>query len=140
MGVKYIDCLSKSDRSNYFTKLAAFGVKDDLYDADMSDWVDDPRKWPQIEFGQIFVYLIESKGCFTQEKLKAYKSLDAYNFYQSGWVQTVYWRVCPDGLHCAVKAKVMRSQRTTDSPHEAWLILNKTDGEVKRGHCTCMAG
>jgi hypothetical protein len=41
-------------------------------------WVDDPAVWPDLQFGDIYCYLIETPGQFTKESLKAYKSLDAY--------------------------------------------------------------
>lgn len=52
----------------------------DPYALPSNQWTNDPVKWPAIEFGQIYMYLIESPGMFTKEKLKAYKSLDAYNY------------------------------------------------------------
>ena len=39
---------------------------------------DDPSKWPDIGFGDIYCYLIETPGVFTSGSMKAYKSLDAY--------------------------------------------------------------
>ena len=39
-------------------------------------WTDSPRTWPDVTFGDM--YLIETRGTYTKEKLKAYKSLDAY--------------------------------------------------------------
>ena len=27
-----------------------------------SEWVDDVSKWPEVEFGQIYVYLIDAPG------------------------------------------------------------------------------
>ena len=38
------------------------------------EWLDDPTKWPPVEFGQIHTYLIESPDQFTK-KLRKYKSL-----------------------------------------------------------------
>ena len=37
--------------------------------------------WPPLEFGQIYTYLIDTPGPFTRERLKAYRSLDAFNYY-----------------------------------------------------------
>ena len=48
-----------------------YSISDDL-------WQNDVKKWPNLEFGDLFMYLIESEGTFTKEKLKAYKSLEAY--------------------------------------------------------------
>ena len=55
-----------------------------------------------------------------------------------GWVQTVF---CCDLLsNCSLKAKVKASQRLTDTPHEAWVCIEKKTLNVITGHCTCMAG
>ena len=44
-------------------------------------WLDDPSKWPEIQFGDIYTYLIDTPGIFTKENLRAYKSLEAYNYF-----------------------------------------------------------
>ena len=41
-------------------------------------WSNDVSLWPELEFGQIYTYLIETPGEYTREKMK---SLDAYNYY-----------------------------------------------------------
>jgi hypothetical protein len=41
-------------------------------------WLDDLSVWPDLQFGDIYCYLIETPGTFTKENLKAYKSLEAY--------------------------------------------------------------
>ena len=46
-----------------------------------NEWIDDISLWPPVEFGSIYSYLTERPVVFTKEKLKAYKSLDAYNYY-----------------------------------------------------------
>ena len=51
--------------------------------------VDDVTRWPKVEFPDIVLYLIDTLGEFTCEKLKAHKGLEAYNYYVSGWVGTV---------------------------------------------------
>ena len=53
----------------------------DPYQLPEEKWIDDVSLWPQVEFGQIYSYLINTPGQFTKEKLKAYKSLDAFNYY-----------------------------------------------------------
>ena len=42
------------------------------------DWYD----WPQVEYPNIYNFLIETPSVYTGESLKSYKSLDAYNFYR----------------------------------------------------------
>ena len=67
-------------RNRYLEKLKY--VRGTKYLADpnqLSDgWTDSPRSWPDVTFGDIYVYLIETPGTYTKEELKAYKSLDAY--------------------------------------------------------------
>ena len=44
----------------------------DLYSIADDLLVDNPAKWPNVEFGDIYVYLINTKGMYTKESLKAY--------------------------------------------------------------------
>ena len=46
-----------------------------------NEWVDDVAVWPRVGYGCIYSSLIERTGEFTKEKLKAFKSLEAYNYY-----------------------------------------------------------
>ena len=72
--------------------------------------------------------------------LKAYKSLEAYNFFQSGWVQTIFILKSPIRTDVALfRCKVTPSQRTKEKPHEVWTAVKK-DGSVATAHCNCMAG
>ena len=48
-----------------------------------SESVDDVSKWPAVEFGQIYVYLIDSPGSYTRETMKAYSSLEAYQQFST---------------------------------------------------------
>ena len=102
-------------------------------------WSEDSTKWPSIEFGAIYVYLIDSPGPFTRDSMRAYKSLNAYEYFVDGWVQTYYERKSETGFSI-VKAKVNRSQAVTEKPHEAWVAFRIRDGSVECGHCSCMAG
>ena len=64
-----------------------------------------------------------------------------YNCYlNSGWVQTVWFFIIPDTGNCLLRAKVKPSQRLSDKPHEAWIALNKGNGDAINAHCSCMAG
>ena len=160
----YWQGLCSSQKELYSKKLQLLQLSDDLYAIMEEKWKDDVALWPKVEFGQIYIYLIDTPGQFTREKLKAYKSLDAFNYYIrylsllcmrtvhvhvhyirndyfvfiSGWVQTVY--IYEHGLICLLKAKVKASQRLSDKLHEAWVAVEKSSGTIITGHCTCMAG
>ena len=91
--MSYIDTLEGPDRQRYELKIpclyGALGESDkenslrvlDPYQLDSESWIDDVSSWPQIELPHIYLYLIDTPGEFTREKLKAFKSLEAYNYY-----------------------------------------------------------
>ena len=87
----YPDSLKGPDKLRYEKKLRClYNAADkenmpwealDPYQLRSEAWVDDPSLWPEVEFPHIYVYLIDTPGEFTREKLKAFKSLEAYNYY-----------------------------------------------------------
>lgn len=76
-----------------------------------------------------------------QEQLLSWKQLEAYNYFQTGYVRTLLASVFGSGSgRCVVlKAKVNLSQRAPENAHEAWVIA-KNDRHILCAHCTCMAG
>ena len=97
--------------------------------------------WPQIEFSHYFAYFITRPGVYTQEQLLSWKQLDAFNYYQEGYVRTVFsFGFSHHGKSLVMlKAKVNPSQRSPDDAHEPWIIA-KFEGDIVCAHCTCMAG
>jgi hypothetical protein len=138
----YYKNLPLACQEQYKEKLCRLGVQKLCLDPFVNDdcWVDCVSKWPDVEFGEIYCYLIDNHGQFTRETLKAYRSLEAYNFFHSGWVHTVYYTNLGCADKCFLKAKVNRSQAVTERPHEAWVCVKKKDGSILNAHCTCMAG
>ncbi|KAL5505850.1 hypothetical protein EMCRGX_G007377 [Ephydatia muelleri] len=68
-----------------------------------------------MEFGDLFS---EHRGTYTKESLKAYKSLEAYNYFFNGYVRTIYYydvgstSDCERSTQfCILKALVNPSQR-----------------------------
>ena len=88
--------------------------------SDSSLWSDDNRKWPSVEFGSVYVYLIDTQGPFTRENMQAYKSLN--DFFVDGWVHTCFMRSSKTGF-CSIKGKVNRSQAVTDKPQTPGVIF-----------------
>lgn len=70
--------------------------------------------------------------------MKNYKSLEAHNFFRSGWVETIHFHRI-DNRIMLLKANVKPSQRLGESPHSPWIAVDDT-GSVLAGHCDCMAG
>lgn len=71
--------------------------------------------------------------------MKAYKSLEAYNYFQSGWVHTIMSYKPPNSAYMILRGDVIPSQRLNDEPHHPWVAL-AMDGTVAVAHCDCMAG
>ena len=70
--------------------------------------------------------------------MENFKSLEAWKFFRSGWVQTIEHMSLPCGM-VLLKCDVRPSFRTTDTPHKPWVAIKK-DGSVIAAHCDCMAG
>ena len=83
--------MEKADKERYRRKLSFLfhGCKDvlDPYSIAEKDWVNTPSMWPAMEFGQVYTYLVHSSGIFAKETMKAYKSLEAYNYYIRYYLQ-----------------------------------------------------
>ncbi|XP_014661478.1 PREDICTED: uncharacterized protein LOC106804701 isoform X2 [Priapulus caudatus] len=92
---------------------------------------------PDVEYPDIYHYLINTPGGFSGQCMKAYKSLDAYNYFISGWVRELL--VSVKGSKFVILSKVLHSQRLSEPPLQVWVICEK-DGCVVCGHCNCMAG
>ena len=131
----YFSSLNYTIKKRYLKK-GSFSVEYP-FSIDDSQWSEDLSQWPKLEFGDIYSYLIDTKATYTKEKLRAYNSLDAYNYLFNGHMRTVY-HLSHSG-HDILKAKVNLSQRSADKNHEAWILVEH-NGTVITGHCTCMAG
>ena len=138
----YFESLDYGSQKRYVEKLKAPGVEiPDPYSIADDLWIDNPAKWPDVEFGDIYTYLIDTKGTFTKESLKAYKSLEEYNYFYNGYVHTVYYYSVSQGI-CVLKARVNPSQKAPDKGHSPWIAINSGDLGccITVAHCTCMAG
>lgn len=103
---------------------------------DVTAW-SDMRLWPSVTSGDIVYYLVNSKACDLQE-VKAYKSLESYDYLQCGWVGKLSaHKVNEDTVY--VKGEVRPSQAVNNKPHSAWICA-KTSGVVITAGCSCMAG
>ena len=142
IGSSYFHLLDYSAQKPYLMKLKVDGHDlKDPYDIPDELWLDDPSKWPEIQFGDIYTYLINTPVIFTKENLQAYKSLEAYNYFYNGYVHTVYYYDASQKT-CMLKALVNPSQKSAEKAHLPWIMIY-SDSEctsIKVRHCTCMAG
>ena len=97
MPPEYFNSLDYLAQRRYSEKLRIDDeVLPDPYSIEEDLWADDITQWPDLQFGDIYSYLIHTEGPYTQEKLKAYKSLESYNYFTSGHVRTVYCYRCKE--------------------------------------------
>ncbi|XP_078351893.1 uncharacterized protein LOC144636534 [Oculina patagonica] len=95
-------------------------------------------EWPEIEFPDIVNYLLFSTSKFTKEQVKAYKSLQSYQYFVAGLVRSMFVGKATQDTRILI-GKVNHSQRLSKAPLKPWLAV-KTNGNVLTGHCNCMAG
>ena len=58
----------------------------------------DATTWPPVEHVDVINYLIFTPSSYTSDQLKKYKSLDAYKFFQDGWIKHILHKKFDD-LH-----------------------------------------
>ena len=119
---KKLDSIAKT---RYLEKLKLLGLdeKDDPYDPINSrNFVDDMIRWPAVEYGHIFCYYIQRPGVYTKQQLLQWKSLDAFNYFQSGHVRHIrIWPLSTTSNSCIVMAYVNPSQNAPEkSPCTGW--------------------
>lgn len=135
--------LTKADQDRYREKLIVHGISiSDPYTIADEKWENNVGKWPPVQFGDIWTYLIHTPGIYTAESMKAYKSMDGYNFFVSGHVKAILYHAIADSPVCLVKTTVIPSQKVTDKKqwHQCWVCLDKQTGYVITAHCSCKAG
>ena len=133
----YFASLDYNTQRRYQQNLKIDGeVIPDPYSLGETKWSEDLSKWPNLEFGDLYTYLIDSVGIFTKEKLKAYKSLEAHNYFFNGHVRTVpSHQTTVSSKFVVLTATVNPSQKAADKGHQAWVVLSRSDGSVKTAHC-----
>ena len=86
--VKYADTFQNPARERYRRKLRIISEKDP-YEIPAKDWGNKVEDLPCISYPDIVNYLVNTQSAYTLSELKAYKSLEAYNYFISGWVKDI---------------------------------------------------
>ena len=110
---EYFLSLEPSEQSRYKRKLT---LSDGTTLPDpcslKNDWKDDVLLLPDVSWPDVYNYLIDTPSDFTKESLKAYKSLEAYNFFLCGHVQDVFHHSIKKVEFCFIKSEVILRLQT----------------------------
>ena len=117
MATYNIEDVSGETKARYYKKLKDVDLNCCLYQIPFDAWKNDPTKWPDLEFPEIHVYLIETPGVFIRESMKNRKRVEARNHFVSSWVKTVYHYQKIGSNFMIVKAEVMPSQTLNENTH-----------------------
>ena len=134
---EYYTGLTGSAKTRYREKVFKCGF--DPYMLKKSECSENLADYPSVEYPDIVNYLVLQTSWITGQQMKAYKSMDAYNFFVSGWVNTIFTKLTAGTDKVVVTARVNHSQRARDTPLKTWLLAER-DGNVCMAHCNCMAG
>lgn len=67
----YFSSLSYNAKKRYLEKFnkSGFNLKDP-FSIENGQWSENLSQWPELKFGDIYGYLIDTEGTYTKEKLK----------------------------------------------------------------------
>ena len=76
-------------------------------------WTNDISSLPEITWRDVTEYLLDTPSAYTKESIKAYKSLEAYDYFVCGHVQNCYYHeISRESMFCFIKTQVrVRSLR-----------------------------
>ena len=86
---QYASSLAVSNKRRYLEKIACISV--DPYTIPISELREDTL--PPIQCTDIFNYLVLGTSFCTSQKFNAFKSLEAYKYFESGFVMSVDGKV-----------------------------------------------
>ena len=66
MSFCYLEVLCRTDQTRYRKKLPALLIDTCAYKLPAGSWVDDPTKWPGIEWPDVSYYFVDTSGVFTR--------------------------------------------------------------------------
>ena len=86
---QYIAHLDSDSLNRYRSKVNALGISDPYSAPQVLFGTLNSAKLPDLQYMDIINYLLFTPSPYTGQTLKAYKSTDAYKYYQAGWVKDV---------------------------------------------------
>ena len=84
----YLEALSPEARRRYTEKIRLVDNLDPYMETKKT-WSTAVEDYPGITYPDIVAYLLFAKSAYTNEELRNYKSLEAYNQFVYGWVRDI---------------------------------------------------
>jgi len=137
----YYQQLDAVAKARYREKLAMLGpIKDPYLPSEEQTASAQWNDWPEVQYPDMFNYLIATASPYTRQELKAYKSLEGYRQYADGWVTDLtVIRILTCSNAYLITARVKHSQKLSVIPVKAWVAVEQS-GIIICAHCDCMAG
>ena len=135
---EYYNELDTSVKKRYQKKLKSIGENvDDPYIFGPGPGITDFM--PEVEYPDIYNFLINTPSPYTKDELKAYKSLEGYQYLVAGWVSNIsVHSVSSDDTKVVLTARVRHSQAVSATPLRTWVAAERCR-TIICAHCTCMA-
>ena len=114
----YCQSLPEAAKRRYLEKLDL--IAHDLDDPYSSTVAEQAQVFPQVDYPDIYNFWVHTASEYTQEGMKAYKSLDGYKYLVAGFVTGVqcYCR----GSKFLVLGRVKHSQSLSEPPLHAAMV------------------
>lgn len=108
-----------------------------LYFCGDSTWTKDLRYLPEVNFHQLYEYLVVRTKKYGDKVMKGtvFKKERSYNFFKEGHVTDI--QVCQNGNTSLVKARVVASMKSIK--YKA-IVVCSGQGDVMYAACECPAG
>ena len=91
-------------------KLATGEQLPDLYTLKEKWTNNDISNLPEITWSDVTEYLLDTPSAYTKETIKAYKSLESFDYFVCGRVQSCYYHeISPESKFCFIKTQVRAS-------------------------------
>jgi len=82
-------------------------------------------EWPAVTYADVYNFLINATSYCTYEQLKAYRSMDAFNFLVNGWVTNIVVVSYHKPKVFLLMALVKHSQYLTVPTVKVWVRLQR---------------
>lgn len=105
-------------------------------------WTNNFSNVPEFTFGQLYNYFI-GKDNYTEESLRAFKSLSGFKLYRDGHVLRLQFHAVPSTNYCFFKFSVKPTDRSKTeegmSSYNGFIIM-KDNADIHSAYCECKGG